>query len=303
VRTAFLIPGQGAGTERDCAAWCARSERVRRLVEIAANEVSIPLPKLLAAAPQKLLPTEVLEPVHTALCLGIYDELLSRGIRPDAVAGHSLGEIAACAVAGSCSAECAIALAAERGRLMAREASKRPGGMVLLSASTVETAEAAVAYSRSEGIVAIAAYNAPGQWLISGEWPSLRRLATRFPATPVPVAGAWHSDVLAGAVEEFREACRRVLGSPLRIPLVSNRTGLVVERTEDLPDLLAEQFTYPVLWTRTLSTLLGFGVAEWVTVGPGRALRVWLHLCVGPAATLHTSDSMEDLERAAASAR
>lgn len=299
MRTAFLVPGQGAGTERELGAWHAKSGSVRRFVEQAAIECRMPVRRVLDQA-SGAWTIEVLEAVHTALCLGIHEEFGLRGLQPDTVAGHSLGEMAACAIAGCCSAEDAIALSAERGRLMGREAGRRPGGMLAVGAPDPEAIRAAVAFARPHGIVALAAHNAPGQWLVSGEWPALRRVATRFATTPLPVGGAWHSDVLAPAVDEFRAACRKFLARPIRVPLVSNRTGLVVERVEQLPDLLAEQFTHPVLWMETMTTLRELGVTRWVMVGPSRALRGWLHAAFGTTVVPYTSERIEDLEASAA---
>lgn len=245
------------------------------------------------------MPTELLEPAHTALCLGIHEELRRRGVHPDIVAGHSLGEISACSSAGACPAEDAVALAAERGRLMAREAARRPGGMVTLRGVDRETAEAAVALGREVGVANIAARNGPDQWVVSGEWNALRRIATRYAAAPLAVAGAWHSDLLAGAVDEFRAAARRVLSTPLRVPLVSNGSGLEVTAVGALPDLLAGQFIRPVDWARSMDTLIEFGVTDLVTVGPGRALRglAWFNLKEPRA--LHGTETMDEMDRAA----
>ena len=297
MKVAFLFPGQGVGVEREGRAWCERSEAVRSLLEVGARETGVSLEDQFARARRGIMPTEILEPFHTAICLGVEQGLLRRGVRPDVVTGHSLGEIPACASAGCCSPEEAVALAAVRGRLMAREAALRPGGMIALNRTDRGTAEAAVAYGRGSGIADIAAHKAPDQWVVSGEWPALRRLSTRFRGTPVQVSGAWHGGVLAGAQEEFRAAARNAISGQLRIPFVSNRTGLAVERADELPDLLAEQLTNPVQWVRVMETLTGLGVTDLVIVGPGRMLRglIWFNL--GAGAVVHSTETLDDLDR------
>lgn len=297
MKVAFLFPGQGVGAEREGRAWCGRSEAVRDLLELGARETGVSLEDQFARARRGIMSVEILEPFHTALCLGVEQELLRRGVRPDLVTGHSLGEVPACASAGCCSPGEAVALAAVRGRLMAREAALKPGGMIALNGIERETAEAAVAYGRESGIADIAAHNAPGQWVVSGEWAALRRLSTRFQGTPVLVSGAWHGGVLAGAQAEFRTAVRSAISGELRMPFVANRTGLAVERADELPDLLAEQLTNPVQWVRTMETLAGLGVTDFVIVGPGRVLRglIWLNL--GADAVVHSTDTLDDLDR------
>lgn len=295
--TAFLFPGQGVSNETAGRVWYESSRDVHDLVDRAAAAAETTPERLLAVRPGALLPTEFLEPLHTALCLGIHRELDRRGVRPDIVAGHSLGEISACAAAGLCSPEEAVALAAERGLLMAREAARRPGGMLTFRNATHETVAEAVAFARSHGAAAVAAHNAPDQWVVSGEWGALRRMAARYPAQPLQVAGAWHSDVLAGAVDEFRDACRRRLRGAPRVPLVSNRTGRLVGAQEDLCDLLAGQFTHPVEWSHTMRTLVDFGVAAFVTVGPGRVLQGLVRLNLGGTGTIHGTDTAAELVR------
>ncbi|HSQ60232.1 MAG TPA: acyltransferase domain-containing protein, partial [Acidobacteriota bacterium] len=167
---AFLFPGQGVTNETASRAWYDRSSLVRALVDHAATAAGTTPDRLLDVRPGALPPTEHLEPLHTALCLGILEELARRGARPDIVAGHSLGEIPACAAAGACAPEDAVALAAERGRLMAREAKRRPGGMLTLRSVPRETVDAALAFASDHGAIAVAAHNAPDQWVVSGEW-------------------------------------------------------------------------------------------------------------------------------------
>jgi len=272
VKTALLIPGQGHAIARDALLWSRESPRVRSLVEIAAARAGVSAESLPRVETSRGLPPEILSPFHTALCLGIHLELAQRGFRPDFVAGHSLGEVSACAVAGACSATAAIELAAVRGRLMAREAKAKPGGMVAIHAPDEAGAVEALAFAKEGGIAALAAYNAPGEWVISGEWSALRRLAARRPGILLPVHGAWHCELLAGAVEEYRAAALSAMQGTISIPLVCNQSGSIVRSSRDLPDRLAAQFTQPVQWNRCVSTMARGGVTEWAAVGPGRAL-------------------------------
>jgi [acyl-carrier-protein] S-malonyltransferase len=295
VKLCFLFPGQGTEVERFAAEWCAVSHEVRRLVALAADQSGVDPATLVAGGKGVIARTEVLQPMLTGVCLGILHELRATGVGPDVVAGHSLGELSACCCAGACSAEGAVIAAAERGRLMAREAARRPGGMVALRASDLQAAEEAVAFAARDGIAALAAHNGPGHWVISGEWAALRRLATRYAVSPLSVAGAWHSPAMEGAVQDFRAALGRHLSGRLAIPFISNHTGGLVGATAELPDLLARQLTHPVRWTRVMQSLTERGVTSIVTVGPGRLLRSLVLASPVSGARLHTTDSVADL--------
>jgi [acyl-carrier-protein] S-malonyltransferase len=145
--------------------------------------------------------------------------------------------------------------------------------------------------------VTIAAHNAFDQWVVSGEWAALRSIAARSDATTLPVEGAWHSDAMAGAVDEYREILRRSLTMPMRVPLVSNRTGAIVERVNELPDLLALQLTHPVEWVATMDTLTRFGITNVLAVGPVKAIRGLLRRGLEPRVAIHAVESPDDLSR------
>jgi [acyl-carrier-protein] S-malonyltransferase len=295
VTRALIFPGQGTGVEREAAHWCERSEEVRRWVAVAAAEAGVAVAELMRGG-RGLMPTEMLEPLHTAIGIGVAIELEHRGVRPALVAGHSLGEIPALVTAGACGPAAAIRLGAVRGRLMAREAAKRPGGMLALHGVDRAGAEAEVAYAREFGIADFAVHNAPTECVVSGEWPALRKIAARRPTAPVPVAGAWHGATMAGAVDELREAVREAITGALAVPLVANRTGDVVTDAARLPDLLAEQLTHPVEWLASARAMAAAGIDEYVVAGPGRVLAGLLRMCLGADCVVRSIESPADLE-------
>jgi [acyl-carrier-protein] S-malonyltransferase len=296
VTTAFMFPGQGVGQEGTFRLWYVGSRAVRRLVDRAAHYTGVSSERFFARGARALESTDLLQPVLTAVVLGISEELETRGVRPDIVAGHSLGEIAAVAAAGCVDADGAIRLAAERGRLMAREATRHPGSMVALAVSSPEQVLEALALAREHGIAAMAAHNAPGCWVISGEREPLRALTRRFGARPLSVAGPWHSAAMSDAVEEFRAVAHRIVTHEVEVPLVCNRSGRVVERAEEIPDLLAEQLTQPIEWVVTMETMRTFGVREFVIPGPGKVIRGLVRQNLGPEVAVRTVDHPEHLE-------
>ena len=267
---AFLFPGQGTDIAEAVEAWRRQAPHVEHLLEIAADEVGLAPSQL--TQPVALARTAVLQPVLTALTLGIHHTLRDQGLRPDVVAGHSVGELAACAAAGAIGAEDVVALASTRGTLMAREASLHGGRMIAVRGLAAEVT-ATVARAAKHGRLTIAAHNSAEDWVLSGELAALRAVATTLPTTPIDTEGAWHSTAMAGAGIEYRESLSAVVTGPLSVPFICNRTGAAARDAADIPELLAAQLTQPVEWARTMETLRTIGVTRLVVCGPGRSLR------------------------------
>lgn len=292
--TAFLFPGQASAMVGMPSEWLRRSTHVRRLLEEGSRRCQVPASKLISAA--ALARTSLFQPVLTALCTGISRELIDRGVRPDLVAGHSLGELAACAAGGAMRAEDAVGVAVTRGRLMEREAARRPGGMLALPPGDRATAEAAVAAGCAKGVTSLAAHNAPDRWVVAGEWAALQEIESRTPATRLAVAGPWHSPVMADGIAEYRDALRAAITMPLSVPMVCNRSGAIVEDAAALVELLAGQLTHYVRWADSMASLRSSGVTRIVICGPGKALRRFVQEGV-PEADVQIVERPDDLAR------
>lgn len=294
---AWLFPGQGTDLAAVAGAWHAASEAVRRGVALAESQCGIPAVQLLHGNGLALRDTRAYQPTLVAVCVGLLHEAERRLGAPRFVAGHSLGEIPACVAAGAIAGESAIALAAIRGRLMARESLRHPGTMVALRTDP-EGAHDALALAAAAGPAAIAAHNAPDEQVLSGSREALRAIPARFARTPLATDGAWHSPAMAGAVEEYRAALGAVCTAPARVALLANRTGGVVPPDADVVPLLAEQLTHPVQWLRTLEELRTRGVRTFVTLGPARALRSLARRTLGDSVTVLAIEHPDDLSRA-----
>lgn len=239
--------------------------------------------------------TAVYQPVVTALCVGALLEVQARGLAPDVVAGHSLGELAACVAVGVLSPEAAVDVAATRGTVMARAAQRRPGGMVALGVSSREAALEAAKGVVALGRVELAAHNAADEWVLSGDWAALRALPARCSPVALATGGPWHSSAMEPAVAEYRVALRQALRGRPRLALVSNATGRPVGPGDDLVEQLAGQLTRPIEWAATLATLSGMAVERVVTIGPAKALRGLARRGLGRDVRLEGVDVPEDL--------
>lgn len=281
--TAWLFPGQGAeagGRLR------ARRGPVTRLLEHAGRALRIDLASAMALGDPALSRTEIAQPALVAVCLGIAEELEAAGAVPDVVAGHSLGELTAIAVAGCLCAEDAIELAVERGRLMAEASHERPGAMAAVRANDEGSIERLLALGRARGRLTIAARNSPTQWVLSGDRAALDALAATTPVSFLPTGGAWHSEAMAEAEERWLVILRRADFRPARRALILNRGGRALRAGDDPAALLAGQLTRPLEWLGTLETLAHMGVAKWVTVGPAQALRGLCRETLGTSAPI-----------------
>lgn len=199
------------------------------------------------------------------------DESRKLGVRPDVVAGHSLGEYGAAYAAGCFDFETGLRLVARRDHLLAEAAESTPGGMVAVLKSSPEEVEKAL--EGTEGSV-IANYNSPRQTVISGLREALNEAVSRIRGRTVRlnVSFAAHSPYVAAAAERMRESLESVEFRTPEVPFVSAMDGRVLHRAEEVKEALKEQMVAPVRWVRVVDTLARLRVEEWVELGGGGVL-------------------------------
>jgi [acyl-carrier-protein] S-malonyltransferase len=210
---ALLAPGQGSQTPGMLAPWLELPGAADRIA--AWSQVSgLDLPRLgTTATAEEITDTAVTQPLVVAATLLAYEELTRRGLVSDAdvfVAGHSVGEIAAYAIAGVISADDAIMLAATRGREMAKACALEPTGM-----AAVLGGDEAEVLSRLEALDLVAANrNAVGQIVAAGALSALDKLAedppTKARVRKLATAGAFHTHYMASAQDAYAAAAERV---------------------------------------------------------------------------------------------
>ena len=199
------------------------------------------------------------------------DESRNLDVRPDVVAGHSLGEYGAAYAAGCFDFETGLWLVAERDRFLAEAAEETPGGMVaILKADPKEVEEA---LGKSEGSV-VANYNSPRQTVISGLRGALGDAVSRIRGRKIPlnVAFAAHSPYVAAAGEKMRGTLDAVEFRTPEFPIVSAIDGSVHTTAETVRDALKNQMVAPVRWVKVVETLAKMCVEEWVELGGGGVL-------------------------------
>jgi [acyl-carrier-protein] S-malonyltransferase len=227
------------------------------------------------ASTEEITNTAIAQPLIVAATLLAHQELTTRGLLADkemVVAGHSVGEIAAYAIAGVLSADDAVALAATRGAEMAKACANEPTGM-----SAVLGGDEAEVLARLEQLDLVAANrNAAGQIVAAGQLSALDKLAEDPPekarVRALGVAGAFHTEFMASALEGYAEAVQNVTTSEPTATLLSNRDGQPVSSAADAMEKLVAQLTRPVRWDLCSETLRQRSVTAIVEFPPAGAL-------------------------------
>jgi [acyl-carrier-protein] S-malonyltransferase len=274
-KMAFMFPGQGsfeAGMGRDVAEAIPEAMAVYEAGGIAAG---LDLKRLCFETPvEQLVETEVQQPALVATCLALNAALRSRGIHPDFVVGHSVGEFAALAAAESLDDAAAIGLVRERGLAMAAAAKERPGSMAAILGLADEVVE-----SLCRKIIGVwpANYNCPGQIVVSGEEAAVDECCEQAEqegakrAIRLRVSGAFHSPLVARAADRLRPAIDRIEFTVPKASFMSTVTAKI-EDAQRFRTLLIDQLTAPVKFTQAARELIGQGVTVFVEVGPGNVL-------------------------------
>ncbi|EKF23283.1 malonyl CoA-acyl carrier protein transacylase [Mycolicibacterium hassiacum DSM 44199] len=272
---ALLAPGQGSQTPGMLGPWLELPGAADRIA--AWSEISgLDLARLgTTASAEEITDTAVTQPLVVAATLLAHEELTRRGLLKDRdvlVAGHSVGEIAAYAIAGVISADDAVKLAATRGKEMAKACALEPTGM-----AAVLGGDEAEVLARLEALDLIPANrNAAGQIVAAGAVAALDKLAEDPPAKArvrrLATAGAFHTHYMAPAAEGYAAAAQTVTTSEPTATLLSNADGQPVASAAEAMTKLVNQMTKPVRWDLCTETMRQRQVSAIVEFPPAGTL-------------------------------
>lgn len=275
-KTAFLFAGQGSQTVGMARDLYEYSPIVRETFDQASQILGYDIRDLIDNQEDKLHQTRYTQPAILTTSLAIYRLLAEKGIKPDMVAGLSLGEYSALVASGALAFEDAIALIAKRGEYMETAAPVGTGKMVAVLNTDVNLIEG-VCSSVTSGIVSPANYNTPAQIVIGGEVAAVDEAVELLKEAgvkrmiPLNVSGPFHTALLRPASDQLALALEQVEFADFQVELVGN-TGAKVMKKEDIKSLLTRQVMEPVRFYESITTMQEAGVTNFIEIGPGKVL-------------------------------
>jgi [acyl-carrier-protein] S-malonyltransferase len=260
----------------------------RAIFDEADAVLGMPITELCFSGPEEALTaTEHAQPALLTVSTALVQALTSLGgerlPRPQAVAGHSLGEYSALVASGALSFATALRLVRRRGELMAAAHEGSMAAVIGLDADTVDLIcrEVSAALQAGPGLpstVVVANYNAPDQLVISGSTLAVEhaglmareRGAKRV--IPLKVSAAFHSPLMVDAAEGMARELTTVDVAPLQTPLISNVTAEPLREADDVQRELVTQVVAPVRWVASVQQMITHGITTFVEIGPGKVL-------------------------------
>ena len=269
-----------------------------------AGELDFDLHKVCFEDPDGVLnQTQYTQPCMVAFAAGVTAVLNEKGIRPDYVAGLSLGEYSALNAAGVLDAKTAIELTAFRGKAMAKAAEGIECGMTAVIALDRETLQACCDKAAALGVVQICNYNCPGQLVIGGEKAAVDAAAAAAKEAgakrclPLKVSGPFHTTLMHPAGDALAERFKSVAFGPMETPVLFNCLGHEKSEADTIPALLEKQVQSSVYMEDTLRRLGELGVDTILEVGPGKALTGFVKKTL-TGVTCYTVETAAELEAA-----
>ena len=276
----FLYPGQGSQTVGMGADLRHSGPALFDGYMAQADAASgLPITRYCLEGPlESLTKTEVAQPALFALSLALTDYARQIGLRPDFLAGHSLGEYTAAVACGTLVFEDGMQLVCHRGRFMADVQAENPGAMAAIIGLSTEQLDGLCQAASDAGLVTLANLNTPAQTVVSGTEAAvdklleLARQAGARQAVRLQTGAAFHSPFMRPVQVRLAEIMDSLTWRQPQVPLAANVSGELVTDGQRIRDALVDQVASPVRWAACVETLIRAGCTTLLEIGPGRVL-------------------------------
>ena len=300
-KIAFVFPGQGAqfvGMGKDI---YENNETARQEFDKIFSSLSFDLKTAMFEGPEETLKkTKYTQPAIVAMSLVLEKLVRSKGIKPDFVAGHSVGEYAAFGSGEFLTLSDAVKLTAFRGETMNEIAESVNGGMAAIIGMDSEKIKEVL--KTVDGVVEAVNFNEPKQTVIAGEKSAIEKACAALKeagakrALPLAVSGPFHSSLMKPAGEKLKEEAEKYDFREGTAKLIANTTAEIISSPEEIKKEIYAQSFGPVKWVDTVNRLKENGVDTIYEIGPGKVL-AGLIKKIDKELTIININSLEDVEK------
>jgi len=296
-KVAFMFPGQASqypGMGKELA---ENYPAARAVFEEADKALGFSISKMcFEGSEEELKLTANTQPAILTVSVAAYRVVAEKGLAPDYVAGHSLGEYSALVAVGALNFSDAVRLVHKRGKYMQEAVPAGQGGMAAIMGISPAVVQDACKRAAEGEICSPANLNSPEQTVISGHASAVKRaveIASQLGAKRsmmLAVSAPFHSALMMPAQEKLEKDLRATSFSDLQVPLVTNVDADTIRKGDEAREALVRQVTMPVRWEESMRLLLDEGVNTFLEVGPGRVLTGLMRQIERSVASLNVED-------------